>query len=915
MPEAFDPNGLDIEAQLRRYADHVEAQVGEPTLRSADRSPSSERRWPIYLAVAAALLLVVGLASVLLADDEEGSDPADDPDVIAEDDEEPEPEPDPEDAEEPDEDAELDPVYDRSFPEAPIAPRADAVVVGSSTHVLVWGGSGTTGERLNDGAVFDLATEQWTVLDDAPFDDVPASWDALYSGRLDAFVVAVNNEVALLDPETAAWDMLERAPIPVGELLVDDLLVVSNGATATTLDLRRDEAVWTDPFFVGEVDPALASSGEVEWGIRGDELVAVDRWGAEGLAVVTFSAPAALAGTVVDRYDWQDLAAGQAATRGFAATLVGSDGRLLVVHEGGGLVSWSADFSDRTELRLRAPVDPRGTADPRIDAVGEEALIRLPGAVIHADRARATASYSNAFVGSASVSSGPNGPTLWVFGSDTVGQPGTQLDGSEALAPRGEQLPVLVGTAVLFLEEGETVVSWTVGDFDERIVLETPVGGCSASYVFSQESDDQRPVVQFEDGTLAAGCEGTDTSRLLDRAAHVSLFQEPGPDAVAVPAVTQLFADSAMATVRAAGLEPIIQFELVPSGSANVGRIISQEPAPFETLPLGSEVILVVGESSPDAEPDSSRTIPSTTIPMCSALDPVPTAVSAGPIRLGDAWPVLEDDVLLSSDTAVIALNDGEVRGAVLIGDVVTPAHADGAGGLVVQTPSGLVHVAASGSLATLRADANGLDFPGYVLHGTAEIDAEWVAFATLAPQDPFEIGEGDLVLVPLNGGPDRVVGQVMQEEGGARPDFDGENFILRWGSLGETWVRGVDLGGEAVDLPWNSYETPAFLEDELIIGAHGWQVYTGLFDPSTGVLQLSGFDGSRGDLVFPLGAVHLGPGVTNLSILPLEDRVFVSADTPDGPCTRVVLGDGEFTDVPFRGRATGPVRLYGVGD
>lgn len=80
MPEDFD-----LEAQLRRYADQVERQVGDVAVPMGGPFAPRARRWPIYLAVAAALLLIVGLASTVVGDDEGGIDPVNTPDVEADD--------------------------------------------------------------------------------------------------------------------------------------------------------------------------------------------------------------------------------------------------------------------------------------------------------------------------------------------------------------------------------------------------------------------------------------------------------------------------------------------------------------------------------------------------------------------------------------------------------------------------------------------------------------------------------------------------------------------------------------------------------------------------------------------------------------------------------------------------------------
>ena len=76
----------DLERQLHRYADQVEDAVGEVTLPAAGASrsgdgPTSSRRSPLLLAVAAVVLVLIGLAALALRDDDAAQPVATDPDV------------------------------------------------------------------------------------------------------------------------------------------------------------------------------------------------------------------------------------------------------------------------------------------------------------------------------------------------------------------------------------------------------------------------------------------------------------------------------------------------------------------------------------------------------------------------------------------------------------------------------------------------------------------------------------------------------------------------------------------------------------------------------------------------------------------------------------------------------------------
>jgi eukaryotic-like serine/threonine-protein kinase len=72
---------------------------------------------------------------------------------------------------------------------------------------------------------------------------------------------------------------------------------------------------------------------------------------------------------------------------------------------------------------------------------------------------------------------------------------------------------------------------------------------------------------------------------------------------VAVPNVVGLFFDTAMQTLRTAGLEPVAEFRTVPFGDPLVGLVLDQIPANFVQIPIGSEVVITVGEAGPEPPP------------------------------------------------------------------------------------------------------------------------------------------------------------------------------------------------------------------------------------------------------------------------------------------------------------------------
>ena len=101
---------------------------------------------------------------------------------------------------------------------------------------------------------------------------------------------------------------------------------------------------------------------------------------------------------------------------------------------------------------------------------------------------------------------------------------------------------------------------------------------------------------------------------LQDKGSWVTIVISTGFPTVQVPGVVDLFADSAEQTLRQVRLEVEIVLVPVPIGNASVGRVITQNPAPFEEVLLDTVVVIEVGEASDDPISTTTTTTTSTTI-------------------------------------------------------------------------------------------------------------------------------------------------------------------------------------------------------------------------------------------------------------------------------------------------------------
>ena len=87
-------------------------------------------------------------------------------------------------------------------------------------------------------------------------------------------------------------------------------------------------------------------------------------------------------------------------------------------------------------------------------------------------------------------------------------------------------------------------------------------------------------------------------NNLVDANSSVTVVVSTGVPQVQVATVTGLFVDNARTRLENDGLVVSVQFQTVPAGAADVGRVISQSPAAFVEVNVGETVTLVVGEAA-----------------------------------------------------------------------------------------------------------------------------------------------------------------------------------------------------------------------------------------------------------------------------------------------------------------------------
>ncbi len=116
---------------------------------------------------------------------------------------------------------------------------------------------------------------------------------------------------------------------------------------------------------------------------------------------------------------------------------------------------------------------------------------------------------------------------------------------------------------------------------------------------------------------------------ILAEGERVTVFQSSGLPQATVPAVQGLLYDSAETRIEQAGLTSFVTFQDLPTGSADIGRVISQDPQAGIQVEAGGEVRVVVGRESAatttTAPPVTTTSAPvTTTAPPATSVRPRP---------------------------------------------------------------------------------------------------------------------------------------------------------------------------------------------------------------------------------------------------------------------------------------------------
>lgn len=228
---------------------------------------------------------------------------------------------------------------------SPIPPRTNHVALAAGKRLFVWGGLGSTGGPLSDGATFDAASG-WHKLPRSPLSPRSGSaavWDGheviIWGGTGPAGLVG---DGAAYDPARSTWRMLAPAPlsprVDASAFWTGDRVIVVGGTDrAGYPNLPTDAAEYfpvTDTWRKLSAAPrgSLASMAGLTAGWTGSELVEFQSW--VTLTQTTYTQTVRFEDKVV-RFDlstgrWSVAPGATRSTRVYRAQALPFDHRLIV---------------------------------------------------------------------------------------------------------------------------------------------------------------------------------------------------------------------------------------------------------------------------------------------------------------------------------------------------------------------------------------------------------------------------------------------------------------------------------------------------------------------------------------------------------------------------------------------------------
>ena len=110
---------------------------------------------------------------------------------------------------------------------SPLPPRENPAVARLGDDLLVWGGIVDSQIKQDDGAVYDLVSDRWQVLPEAP---LASSFDPVATATNDGFVVFSDGKAAVYDPALQEWQAMPDTGAEVTEaFFVSDTLLADSG--------------------------------------------------------------------------------------------------------------------------------------------------------------------------------------------------------------------------------------------------------------------------------------------------------------------------------------------------------------------------------------------------------------------------------------------------------------------------------------------------------------------------------------------------------------------------------------------------------------------------------------------------------------------------------------------------------------